>query len=77
MLDRGIGIGKDDGAALFAPFYRSDEAKKQATGIGVGLAVAKRVIDSHGGRIWATARDGGGSEFGFALPLGSGAEDVD
>ena len=46
-------------------------AKKQANGIGVGLAVCKRVIESHGGRIWAKPRDGGGSEFGFALPIRS------
>lgn len=77
VLDRGIGVGTDDGAALFAPFYRSEKAKRHATGVGVGLAVCKRVIDSHGGRIWAEPRAGGGSEFGFALPIGSGDEDLD
>ena len=69
VLDRGIGIGESDTAALFAPFYRADSAKRQANGIGVGLAVCKRVVESHGGRIWAKPRDGGGSEFGFALPI--------
>ena len=77
VLDRGIGLCEDDAAALFAPFYRSATAKKQANGIGVGLAVCKRVVDSHGGRIWAKARDGGGSEFGFALPIRSAAGDLD
>ena len=52
-------------------------SKKQANGIGVGLAVCKRVIESHGGRIWAKPRDGGGSEFGFALPIGNDREDLD
>ena len=77
VLDRGIGLCDEDAEALFAPFYRSINAKKQANGIGVGLAVCKRVIESHGGRIWARPRDGGGSEFGFALPIGHDREDLD
>jgi two-component system sensor histidine kinase KdpD len=59
------------------PFYRSPTAKKRANGIGVGLAVCKRVVDSHGGQIWAKARAGGGSEFGFSLPIRSLAGDLD
>jgi PAS domain S-box-containing protein len=69
VRDRGIGLNEADAERLFAPFYRTDAAKRKANGIGVGLAVCKRVIDSHGGRIWARPRDGGGSEFGFALPI--------
>jgi K+-sensing histidine kinase KdpD len=76
VLDRGIGLCEEDAAALFAPFYRSETAKKKANGVGVGLAVCKRVVDSHGGRIWAKARGGGGSEFGFSLPLSSVAGDI-
>ena len=68
VRDRGIGIG-DDPETLFAPFYRTDDAKLRANGIGVGLAVCRRVIEAHGGRIWAESRRGGGSVFGFALPL--------
>jgi PAS domain S-box-containing protein len=75
VLDRGIGLGDEEAAGLFAPFYRSEAAKRQANGIGVGLAVCKRIIDSHGGRIWAAPRSGGGSEFGFALPLRAGLLD--
>ncbi len=77
VLDRGIGLAEEDADALFAPFYRAVTAKKQANGIGVGLAVCKRVIESHGGRIWAAPRDGGGSEFGFALPIGQALVDLD
>ena len=77
VLDRGIGLAEEDADALFAPFYRAVTAKKQANGIGVGLAVCKRVIESHGGRIWAKPRDGGGSEFGFALPIGQALVDLD
>ena len=69
VLDRGMGLGEVDPARLFAPFYRAESARKRANGIGVGLAVCKRVAESQGGRIWARPRDGGGSEFGFALPI--------
>jgi PAS domain S-box-containing protein len=69
VLDRGIGIGAADAEKLFTPFYRTDAAKSHANGIGIGLAVCKRVVDSQGGRIWARPRQGGGSELAFALPL--------
>lgn len=68
VLDRGIGLGDAEPARLFAAFYRTEEARKRADGIGVGLAVCRRLLDVHGGRIWARPREGGGSEFGFALP---------
>jgi PAS domain S-box-containing protein len=71
VLDRGIGVLPDEVEQLFAPFFRSDEAKRSASGIGVGLAVCMRVVDGHGGRIWAAPRAGGGSEFGFSLPVRS------
>jgi PAS domain S-box-containing protein len=69
VLDRGIGLSDVELADIFAPFYRSEEAKRQANGIGIGLAVCKRVVEAQAGRIWARPREGGGSEFGFALPL--------
>jgi K+-sensing histidine kinase KdpD len=69
VLDRGIGVQEADADKLFTPFYRTDVAKSHANGIGIGLAVCKRIIDSQGGRIWARPRKGGGSELAFALPL--------
>ena len=69
VLDRGIGIGDADASQLFSAFYRSDSAKMRASGLGIGLAVCQRIIDSLGGRIWARAREGGGTDAGFALPL--------
>jgi PAS domain S-box-containing protein len=69
VLDRGIGLASAEPDRLFTPFYRSDAARGQSAGLGIGLAACKRVIGSLGGRIWAAPRDGGGSEFGFALPL--------
>ena len=69
VLDRGLGIDGISPEDLFAPFYRSREAQKVASGLGLGLSVCQRIVEAMGGRIWARARPGGGSEFGFALPL--------
>ncbi len=69
VLDRGLGFGEVDPDALFTPFFRSPEAQHVASGAGLGLPVCDRIIRALGGRIWARARDGGGSVFGFAIPL--------
>jgi PAS domain S-box-containing protein len=68
VLDRGIGL-PEDATEIFAPFYRAEEARNRAGGIGIGLSVCRRLAESLGGRLWATRREGGGSEFGFSLPL--------
>lgn len=68
VLDRGIGLEGVDPARLFSAFYRADAARATTSGLGVGLAACRRVVESLGGRIWASPRDGGGSEVGFALP---------
>jgi PAS domain S-box-containing protein len=69
VLDRGLGIAGISAEELFAPFFRAKEAQKVAGGIGLGLPVCKRIVEVMGGRMWARPRDGGGSEFGFALPV--------
>jgi PAS domain S-box-containing protein len=69
VLDRGIGLDGADTDQLFTAFYRSESARSRSAGLGIGLAACRRVVESLGGRVWAAAREGGGSEFGFALPL--------
>ena len=69
VLDRGIGIGESEAERIFTPFYRSASAKRQASGMGIGLAVCKRILEAQGGRVWARPRPDGGAEVGFALPL--------
>ena len=69
VLDRGLGIGDADPARLFSPFYRSAEAQRTAGGLGLGLPVCDRIVTALGGHMWAAPRDGGGAEFGFALPF--------
>jgi two-component system sensor histidine kinase KdpD len=74
VLDRGIGIDEQAAADLFEPFYRGERARSTAGGVGIGLAVCRRIVSVLGGRIWTRSRDDGGAEFGFALPI---AHDVD
>jgi signal transduction histidine kinase len=69
VLDRGQGIDESEREAIFQPFYRSERTATFAEGIGIGLSVCKRLIEAMGGQIWCEARDGGGTEFGFSLPL--------
>jgi signal transduction histidine kinase len=69
VLDRGIGFGDLESERLFDPFYRSDAARGVASGLGIGLALCKRIVEELGGRIGAVPRDGGGAEVRFALPL--------
>lgn len=69
VLDRGPGLSEDEAESLFAAFYRSGKTAHLAQGVGIGLAVCKRLIEVQGGSIWARNRATGGAEFGFALPL--------
>ncbi|HET9083038.1 MAG TPA: ATP-binding protein, partial [Candidatus Limnocylindrales bacterium] len=68
VRDRGIGFADDEIEQLFTPFYRSDRAAAVSSGVGIGLVVCKRVIEAHGGRIWARQRKRGGAAVGFELP---------
>jgi two-component system sensor histidine kinase KdpD len=68
VLDRGVGLSEDVLTNLFSPFYRAPTTAAVASGAGIGLYVCHRLVDAMGGRMWASRRDGGGSEFGFWLP---------
>jgi signal transduction histidine kinase len=67
VRDDGIGLDEVDVDTLFVPFYRSSKAKTHAKGVGLGLAVCKRIVDAQNGRIWAESRPEGGSDFVFTL----------
>jgi PAS domain S-box-containing protein len=69
VMDRGPGVAADEAELIFTPFYRSTATSSQAHGVGVGLAVCKRMIEAQGGRMWCEPRDGGGGVFVFSLPM--------
>jgi len=70
VTDTGIGIAPEDQAAIFEEFRQvgSDETRKQE-GTGLGLTLAKRFVELHGGRIWVESEPGRGSTFTFTLPV--------
>jgi PAS domain S-box-containing protein len=78
IADRGGGVPEDELGHLFTAFYRSPRTAAGSPGVGIGLAVCKRLIEAQHGRVWAERRDGGGMEFGFSLPLAADStEDTD
>jgi signal transduction histidine kinase len=72
VTDTGIGVPQAGQAKLFSKFYRADNAKSvRPDGTGLGLYLAKRVIEDQGGRIIFETEAGKGSTFGFSLPIGT------
>jgi two-component system, OmpR family, sensor histidine kinase KdpD len=68
VADRGPGIPAADLERVFEKFYQA-HGDGTGRGIGLGLAIAKGMVEAHGGRIWAERRQGGGTVVRFALPL--------
>jgi two-component system, OmpR family, phosphate regulon sensor histidine kinase PhoR len=70
VSDPGIGVPAADIGRIFERFYKVDRARVRGRGgTGLGLSIARHVIESHGGRIWATSKEGHGSTFRFTIPL--------
>ena len=65
VQDTGTGIPADQLAHVFKPYWQAEPTRK---GLGLGLSVAKAIVDAHGGRIWVESAVGQGSTFSFALP---------
>jgi two-component system, NtrC family, sensor kinase len=70
VSDSGIGIAPEDQAAIFEEFRQvgREDARKQE-GTGLGLTLAKKFVELHGGRIWVESKVGQGSTFSFTLPV--------
>jgi two-component system sensor histidine kinase KdpD len=68
VADRGPGFAPGEDARVFDKFYRGRQAGTQS-GAGLGLAIARGIVEAHGGRITAEPRTGGGAVFRFTLPL--------
>ncbi len=70
VSDNGRGFKSEDTLRIFDMFSRGNE-RDGIAGAGIGLAVCKRIVAAHGGRIWAQPRFPGGAEFKFLLPGGA------
>ena len=70
IIDNGIGIADKDLPHVFERFYRADKSRTGG-GTGIGLAIAKHVIEAHQGRITAHSTEGEGSMFSIFLPPGN------
>ena len=75
ISDTGIGIAAENLPHLFTRFYREDKSRARASGgSGIGLTIARHLVEAHGGQIWAeSAGIGQGSQFMFLPPLTQGS----
>jgi signal transduction histidine kinase len=70
VRDTGTGIDPADLPYIFERFYRVDRARSRSSGgAGLGLAIARRLVEAHGGQIWATSTPGQGTTVSFSLPV--------
>jgi signal transduction histidine kinase/DNA-binding NarL/FixJ family response regulator len=68
VTDYGIGIAEEAMKSIFEKFYQVKNTTR-AGGLGLGLYISKRIIEAHGGRIWAESIEGTGTTFSFTIPL--------
>jgi signal transduction histidine kinase len=68
VSDQGPGIDAADIPYIFDRFYRSDKAVRKTKGAGLGLYLAKAIVEAHGGRIWVDSQPGSGARVCFSLP---------
>jgi two-component system phosphate regulon sensor histidine kinase PhoR len=74
VADDGPGMPPESLDRVFERFYRIDKGRsREQGGTGLGLAIVKHIVQSHGGRVWATSQPGEGATFHFTLPQETGA----
>jgi signal transduction histidine kinase len=78
VADQGVGIAPEHLNRLFERFFRiKSKTTPNVLGTGLGLPIARTIVESHGGRIWAESTLGSGTTFFFTLPLGPGGASND
>ena len=73
VSDTGVGIAPEDQEAIFEEFRQVGTAAKKVEGTGLGLALSRKFVELHGGRIWVESQVGAGSTFTFTIPMRIGA----
>jgi len=76
VRDQGIGVAPEDQERIFEQFERTDDSRKRAAGLGLGLYITRQIVRLHGGDIALESRLGQGSEFRVTLPLRAAAQDA-
>jgi two-component system sensor histidine kinase KdpD len=69
VRDQGPGIPQDELESIFERFYRGSRVQDSVAGTGMGLSVARDIINAHQGQLWAENRPEGGAQFSFSLPI--------
>lgn len=69
VADTGVGIAPEDQEAIFDEFRQVGTADKKVEGTGLGLALSRKFIELHGGRIWVKSQVGTGTTFTFTIPV--------
>ena len=72
VIDTGVGIAPEDHEAVFEEFRQVGESAAKQEGTGLGLALCRKFVELHGGKIWVKSELGKGSTFTFAIPVGHG-----
>jgi PAS domain S-box-containing protein len=76
VQDTGRGITAEEQQRLFEPYHRLESDREHLSGLGLGLALCKTLVELHGGRIWVQSQAGKGSTFGFSVPLEAGGKEA-
>jgi signal transduction histidine kinase len=69
VIDRGPGIPAEEQRQIFERYYRGKQGRGHLTGMGMGLPIARQVVEAHDGRVWVESHPGEGATFSFILPL--------
>ena len=74
VQDTGRGIPEEEQRRLFRPYYRQLSDREHLSGLGLGLALCKNLVQLHGGRIWVQSEEGKGATFSFSIPISQPAQ---
>jgi signal transduction histidine kinase len=74
VTDSGPGIPHEEQGRIFEKFYRGQNGPGHPSGMGMGLPIARQIVEAHGGRMWVDSQPGEGSTFSFTLPFARDAD---